>query len=99
MNENYLSISEAARKSPGKPSPSAVWRWARTGIKARNGTRVRLSHVRAGGRVLIPETALDEYFDARPDASRPVGATPPRSESRREKDIARAERDLQKAGV
>jgi protein gp37 len=47
---------------PRRTSSNSVWRWARKGVKARNGEIVHLRHVRMGGLVLIPEPALGEFF-------------------------------------
>ena len=74
--ENGLTLAEAARLVPGQPHPSCLWRWARYGIKARGGERVRLEHSRFGGRVFTSREALEtfgrtlaerdaEYFDVR----------------------------------
>ena len=61
---SYLSLSEAARRSPGRPHAATVWRWARKGIKARDGSTIRLAHVRAGGKIYIRPEALDVFFTA-----------------------------------
>jgi hypothetical protein len=53
-----------ARVSPGHPAPSTCWRWMRHGVLARNGSRVRLKHGRAGRRVFTTRDWLDEFFQA-----------------------------------
>ncbi|MFG0331700.1 MAG: DUF1580 domain-containing protein [Phycisphaerales bacterium] len=59
-----ISLAQAARLCPNRPSPSTIWRWARRGLKARNGRRIRLHHIRCGGRVYTTSEALDEFFQA-----------------------------------
>jgi len=58
---DYISFTQAARLAPGKPHPSAIWRWARRGIQARNGERVKLQHIRAGRRCFTTAAWLDDY--------------------------------------
>ena len=41
---------------------SCIWRWARRGIKSRNGKIIRLSHRRIGARLFTTRAALDEFF-------------------------------------
>lgn len=60
-NQEYISISQAAALVPGRPSPSCVWRWCRQGIKSRSGLRVRLRHVRLGGRLFTTRPWIDEF--------------------------------------
>ena len=106
--ENRIKLGEAAQRFG--VHPSAIWRWCRRGLLASNGARVRLTHTRFGRTIYTTEAALDafgaelahadvERFESADAAARPAADTPPRSESRREKEIARAERDLQRAGV
>ena len=60
--DNHITLAEAAKLAPGRPSACAVWRWCRIGIKSRNGQRIRLEHIRAGGRIFTSETALAAFF-------------------------------------
>lgn len=69
MQQNeYISLAQAAQQVPGHPHPSAVWRWCRTGVLSRSGIRVRLEHVRIGGRIFTTQLALDVFFKAVADA-------------------------------
>ena len=83
---NYLTLTQAAKVAPGRPSTNCLWRWCRRGVLARDGTRVRLEHVRLGGRVYTTPgwlaqfgrhlaTADRAYFDGRIAAA---GQLPPR---------------------
>ncbi len=103
-----LTCAQAARQFPGSPAPSTVWRWARKGVKARNGERVRLRHVRIGGQLFIPVEALAEFAEAVADADRqhferdPGTPTPtprPRSDAQRQRAIEAARQRLREAGV
>ncbi len=78
----YLTLSQAAQLLPGRPSACAVWRWGRKGIKARGGERVKLQHIRLGGRVYTRSDWLEEFgkrlaeadvahFDARAETPLP----------------------------
>lgn len=49
--EEHLTLSQAARLAPGRPSANCVWRWCREGVKSKSGERVRLKHMRFGGRI------------------------------------------------
>lgn len=78
-----LTLSEAADAVPklrGKRlHNSTMWRWARRGCKARNGTVVRLEHCRVGGQICTTAAALDRFFSALAEAD---------LESFRERDTA-----------
>ena len=62
--EEFITLSEAAKHAPGRPTTAAVWRWARQGVKARSGTRVFLRHVRVGGRIFTRPDWLGQFFAA-----------------------------------
>ncbi|HMN39601.1 MAG TPA: DUF1580 domain-containing protein [Phycisphaerales bacterium] len=49
--EEHITLSQAAKLAPGRPSPNCVWRWCREGVRAASGKRVRLKHVRFGSRI------------------------------------------------
>ena len=44
----FLTLAQAARKVPGKPSTATCWRWTTSGFLARNGQRIRLRSFRFG---------------------------------------------------
>ncbi len=73
---DLLSLSEAARRLPGRPHRCTLWRWHRHGIETPAG-RVRLHIIRLGRKVLVaPEdiatfsrsltTAAARTFEPRP---------------------------------
>lgn len=103
---SYISLNEAAKLAPGRPHVASIWRWCRRGIKTRTGGRVRLDHVRAGGKLYTSEAWLTEFFAAvakadrehfEPDRSEPL-STPP-TEKQRSRSIRRAEETLSTAGI
>jgi hypothetical protein len=102
-----LTLGQAAQLCPGRPSTNAVWRWCRKGILSRGGQRIRLNHVRVGGKIFTDQDSLDhffksvaeadtEYFD-RPVSSMPAKPTP--AQAQRQRNIEQAERLLAEAGI
>lgn len=61
---NYLNCAEAAALAPGNPAKETVWRWARHGVKARDGRRIHLDHVVVGTRIFITDGAIDRFIEA-----------------------------------
>lgn len=109
MNTEYLTLGQAARISPGRPSANAVWRWCRKGLRSRGGRRIRLQHVRMGGRIFTTEAwvhefgqrlaeADSEHFDIESSQTQFIAAESPLG-PRRQAAIERAERELQAKGV
>ena len=64
--EKHLTMAQAARISPGCPSPNCVWRWCRHGVKSRSGERVRLRHSGLVG-IIGRELRYDESLLLRAD--------------------------------
>jgi hypothetical protein len=64
---DLLSLCEAARRLPGRPHRSTLWRWARKGIETSRG-RVRLKVLRLGRRVLIDPVNVAEFAQALAEA-------------------------------
>lgn len=61
---DYIGLGQAAHLIPGNPSTNCVWRWCRTGIKARDGTRIHLEHVRWGAKVMTRPIWVEEFGKA-----------------------------------
>lgn len=57
----YLTMGQAAKTLPYKLSAAAIWRWCQSGIKAKDGTIVRLEHRRFGRKYLTTKTWMDEF--------------------------------------
>ena len=109
-NEIRIDLTEAAKLHyPKRTHPSSVWRHCRRGIQARNGVRIRLEHVRCGGKIFTTAESINRFFTAVASADieyfdLPAGCeTPnlgfPRNETQRERDIARAEKTLEADGI
>lgn len=64
----YLTLTEAAKIAPGRPSTNCVWRWCRRGVKARDGHRVRLRHIRIGGMIYTRADWLEHFGRALAEA-------------------------------
>ena len=60
-NNDYVTLAQAAHLIPSQPSPSTLWRWCRRGIRAADGTRDYLQHVRYGRRVFTCAAWLNDF--------------------------------------
>jgi Protein of unknown function (DUF1580) len=88
--EQLLTLSEAAALLPGKPSIATLWRWRTKGARGR-----RLESITLGAKVYTSVEALARFAQQQGGAD--TAAT--RSPARREKEIRRAEVELEKAGA
>lgn len=68
LAENLISLTEAAKIAPGRPSTNCVWRWCRKGVLSRGGERIRLQHQRVGGMIFTTGTWLEEFGRALAEA-------------------------------
>jgi hypothetical protein len=57
----HLALTQAAKIAPGRPSVNCMWRWCRRGVLARTGERVRLQHIRIGGKILTRRDWLEDF--------------------------------------
>jgi len=62
MLQEYLTLSEAAKHIPSRPSTQSLWRWCRRGLRTRDGGRAHLDHRRIGGQIYTTDEWLDEFF-------------------------------------
>ena len=101
--EQLLSLTDAARALPAidgrRPHISTIWRWIRRGVRG-----VRLEHLRLGHRVCTSREALNRFAQRLAEADEKPGektSTTPkrRTAKQREHDIARASRELERAGI
>ena len=98
----YLTVVQAAKLAPGRPSANAIWRWAAHGIKTPTG-RVYLRHLRMGGKLLTTSEWIIDFGLAMAEAYKvteppPVVRMPCRvSSARRAKQIAEARAELARA--
>ena len=100
LNEEIISLATAAKMLPGSRgakhvSPATMFRWCSDGITSAAGERVRLEHIRAGGRLLTTKQAMMRFLEALtavPDAA------PVRSPAQRRRDSQKAAKELEKMG-
>lgn len=111
MSKKYLLLSEIAPSIPGAPSANTVWTWCRRGLKARNGERVRLAHIRNGKRLMTSQEDVEvflkaihdgdvAYFAQRDDPGvESSQVMPVRTSAQRAKDVEAAHKRLAAAGM
>ena len=94
VTDGHITLTQAANIAPGRPSANCVWRWCRRGVRSRNGERVRLQHLRIGGKIFTTARWLEEfgralaeadarYFDLCEAAAQVAAASVPRPRRRR----------------
>jgi len=64
----HITLTEAAKITPGRPSTNCLWRWCRRGVMSRSGQRVRLEHVRIGGKIFTTARWVEEFGKALAEA-------------------------------
>lgn len=57
----HITLTEAAKLAPGRPSTNCLWRWCRRGVLSRCGERVRLQHMRIGGKIFTTAAWVEEF--------------------------------------
>ena len=96
-DQQHLSLTQAARLVPGNVAPNCVWRWCRRGVLSRSGDRIKLEHVRIGGKLFTTARWIDEFgkhlatadakhfdlIDEAPVAPRPAASSHKRRKQRR----------------
>lgn len=108
-SHDLLTLTEAAKRLPTRPNSCTVWRWCRRGVLSRNGERIRLEHMRLGGRIFIAEGAIEkfgralaesdgEHFQATEPAAKPIAART-RSEAEQTARAQRAMEQLRARGI
>ena len=64
----HLTLAQAAKIAPGRPSANCVWRWCREGVKSASGDRIRLKHTRFGSRIFTTRQWLNDFGQAMAEA-------------------------------
>jgi len=80
--DKLLTCAAASRLLPGRPHPSTIWRWARRGLRARDGRIIHLEHVRLGSRVYVTVQALERFGRAMARADVAEASAGPRADER-----------------
>lgn len=91
--ESLITMTQAAKLLPGRPNVATLWRWRTSGIRG-----VRLETLRIGGRRMTSKEALSRFHE-RVTAAADGEAPRPRTLRQRRAAIARAERELDEAGI
>ena len=106
---DYITLASAAKLVPSEPCSNTIWRWCRKGVKSRNGTWIRLQHVRVGSHMYTTARWLadfaqklaeadTEYFDRlRARTPERVPFANWRPDKKRQAEIERAEREMAEA--
>jgi hypothetical protein len=103
--ENLISLAEAARSLPSSNranglDPATVWRWIKNGVRARDGSTVKLDAVRIGGRLVTSRQAIARFTDALNDQPTDAKKKPKtRTPTKRRAASERAAQRLERAGV
>ena len=109
--QEYITLTQAAQMAPSRPSINCIWRWSRKGVLARSGERVRLQHVRIGGKLYTTAAWLSQFGQTLAEAdanyfrldSKPVVSLPAaprtRTDKQRQAAIEKADRELAEMGV
>jgi len=64
----HITLTEAAKITPGRPSTNCLWRWCRRGVLSRSGQRIRLEHVRIGGKIFTTTDWVEQFGKALAEA-------------------------------
>lgn len=103
LDETVLSFSELARGSrgpAGRVNPSTVFRWAKKGVTAPDGTQVRLESIRIGGRLFTSREAYGRFLGNLATADEGDDTTPlTRTPSERRKASEKAAKELERMGA
>jgi hypothetical protein len=58
---DHITLTDACKIAPGRPSTNCMWRWCRRGVIARSGQRVKLQHIRIGGKLYTTAHWVSEF--------------------------------------
>jgi len=94
FSEPVFTLTEAAKRLPGRPHISTIHRWRTRGI---HGIRLRTHMI--GGRRMVALSDLEAFLNAVTAAADKGLAPTRRNSNRREEKISRTERQLADAGI
>lgn len=101
--EEIRSLAQLAATLPGRGdkrvNASTVYRGCARGIRAKDGTRVKLEHVRLGSRIVSSIEALQRFGEllaSEPDAAPVIERRTP---TQRERACAKANEQLEAMGL
>lgn len=82
---NYLRLSTAAKRLPGRPSPKTLWRWCRGGCRV-GKRRVHLKFVQVGRGILTTAEWCDAFVNEVAELSAAAVTSLARAEAKRQKN-------------
>ena len=93
LSEQTVTLTEASRIFPGRPHSSTLWRWHQRGCRG-----IRLETAVIGGRRYTSREAIERFIGRTTEARNgaPVNFKPSRQ---RQAEIAKAEAELEAAGI
>lgn len=92
-NENLLTITQAAKHCPGRPSVATVWRWVLNGLRG-----IKLDSVKVDGRRYTSSEAIDRFISAT-TAHADGKPIPQRTPKRRKRETRKALEELEREDV
>lgn len=107
LKESLRSLSQAAKRFPPArgskpPSPGAVWRWIRDGVRTAENEIIRLEAILVAGRWLTSDEAIVRFVEAQQPKTIEVPAEPisqRHSHRATTKASTLAERNLEELGL
>ena len=93
LSEDMVTLTEATKIIPGRPCSSSIWRWYQHGCRG-----IKLETAIVGGRRFTSREAIERFVRRTTEARNgaPVNSAPCRQ---RQAAIAKAERELEAAGI
>ncbi|MBI3839789.1 MAG: DUF1580 domain-containing protein [Planctomycetia bacterium] len=88
--ESLLTLNEASALLPDRPSVCTLWRWRTKGARGR-----RLETIALSGKIYTSIEALSRFAEQQGGDNQPTIRTP----AARERAIAQAEKELERAGI
>jgi len=70
-HDELLTLGQACRLLPRKPSPPTLWRWRVKGVKI-NGQCIKLEAVRCGGVWVTTQAAMVDFIERQTTAATPA---------------------------
>lgn len=79
-SDDALTIKQIPALVPSRPAVTTIYRWIERGIRAQDGTAIKLRSFKSAGRRMVLRTDLEEFLSRCRDADRvaerhPAGAT------------------------
>ena len=105
MAKLFLTLAQIAAGIPAARASESISvatlsRWITQGCPGRDGTATKLkaTQTAAGGRWLVQQADLDQFFAALAGELETPTTAPNRTDAARRKEVERAKRELQDAG-